>query len=209
MTIPQIIATRGIEEILHFTTNKGLIGILASRSLKSRKRLPKDKYLEHVYSANCKTRRDVAWLDYVNLSITDIDARLFEISSDKWHKDKDVWWCILAFASGILDHPDVHLSTTNNMYSGVKRGTGGQGLEALFKDRIHQYEGRYITRSPEHLPNQPTDPQAEVLYPGEVSTKHLKKVYVVGNMHRDTAKAMLSSVDHEELPIEKDPGKFR
>ena len=45
MTINEIISQRNISEILHFTTNEGLLGILYSRSIKSRQRLPKEKML--------------------------------------------------------------------------------------------------------------------------------------------------------------------
>src|SRR5437899_1547768 len=99
MNIRGLIAERQIRQVLHFTTDRGLVGILASRAVKPRKRLSTDKYLEHIYKPNCENRiRDSAWHDYVNLSIETINAHLFGISSGNWHRDLDGWWCILSFS---------------------------------------------------------------------------------------------------------------
>src|SRR5690349_15550012 len=107
MSVNAIVARRNITRVLHFTTNQGLTGILASRAVKARRDLTSDKYLEHVYSPNCAVRRDQAWLGYVNLSIGRINARLWDISANKWHSNKDSWWCILVFDPIVLTHPGV------------------------------------------------------------------------------------------------------
>ena len=57
-SIAEIVTQRGIEEVLHFTTNKGLTGILAEGAVLPRKRLPEHKYLEHVYEPNAEMRKD-------------------------------------------------------------------------------------------------------------------------------------------------------
>lgn len=187
MTIREIILKRKIKEILHFTTNRGITGILASNALKARKLLPEEKYLEYVYQYNCPFRpRDQAWWGYVNLSITSVNRRLFGISAGKWHAHEDGWWCILSFDPKICTHKGVYFTTTNNMYSGVIRKKGPLGLEALFAPSIAQWQGKAISR-PSSLPeNQPTCEQAEVLYPKEVSLEYLLQVYVANN--EDAAK---------------------
>lgn len=58
---------RGINEVVHFTTTNGVVGVLASGAVKSRDRLKEDEYLENVYKPNAPFRKDVKWLDYVNL----------------------------------------------------------------------------------------------------------------------------------------------
>lgn len=179
MTIEDIINKRGIEEILHFTTNRGLTGILDRKVVKPRKRLPKEKRLEHIVLYNCPDRsRDRGWHDYVNLSITMVNLRLFGISKGKWHHEKDNWWCVLSFLPVILTHPGVYFCTTNNMYSGVKRAQGPQGLENLFASTIVRWDREVVKRSSSTPPNQPTCNQAEVLYPGELSLEYLGHVYV-------------------------------
>jgi hypothetical protein len=179
MSIEDIVAKRSISEILHFTTNKGITGILATGLLKSRTLLPKDDYLEHIYEYNCSDRaRDMNWWEYVNLSITSVNRKLFDISSGKWHVNEDGWWCILSFSSEICCHKGVYFTTTNNMYSGVERSLGENGLEAMFASQITQWRGQTIIRQKELAINKPTCEQAEVLYPQQLSLEYLNKIYV-------------------------------
>ena len=193
MTIDDIIADRHIEEVLHFTTNRGLTGILASGVVKPRKRLPLDKRLEYVYKDNCPDRsRDIAWHDYVNLSITNVNYRLFEISMRKWHSGTDDWWCILCFSPVVLEHQSVYFTTTNNIYTDVRRAEGPTGLENMFADRVSRWGGNVVNREPSSPANQPTCNQAEVLYMGDLSIEHLERVYVENG---DTASAVESIVD--------------
>ena len=112
MTIQDIIESRGIERIVHFTTNLGALGVLATRSLKARARLRDDELLANVAKLNAKDRsRDAKWHDFVNLSITNINTSFFGAST--WeHRDKDYWWCILAFDPVIITHPGVWFATT-------------------------------------------------------------------------------------------------
>jgi hypothetical protein len=179
MSIQNIIEKRGIQEILHFTTNKGITGILATKSLKSRVLLSEIQYLEHIYQYNCPDRsRDKDWWGYVNLSITSINTHLFGISTGRWHAKEDGWWCILSFSPEICCHEGVLFTTTNNMYSGAKRTPGAKGLEKMFDPTIVQWSGQTICRQTCIEENKPTCEQAEVLYPKELSLKYLTKVYV-------------------------------
>ncbi len=176
-----MIEEREIKEILHFTTNKGITGILALQSVLSRKRLPKKEYLEHILKLNCPDRsRDIDWLDYVNLSISSINKRLFDISKDKWHSRMDGWWCVLSFSPEILTHSGVVFCTTNNAYNSVvQRGEGATGLRGLFADRVIEYESRTFAIRRNSTPsNQPTSSQAEVLYPQKLSLEYLQAIYV-------------------------------
>jgi hypothetical protein len=196
MTIQEIIRKRQIEEILHFTTNFGFTGILASKVVKPRKLLTQDKYLEYVYLYNCENRsRDAAWHSYVNLSITKVNWPLFNISMSKWHLDLDGWWCVLSFDPIILTHPGVTFTTTNNIYTGVKRGTGAEALERLFDSQIVQWEGNTIAREPKTPANKPTSEQAEVLYPDELSLNYLEKVYVKTNEDADSVRSMIDTLN--------------
>lgn len=186
MSISDTLAKRGITEALHFTTDTGLTGIFASKALKARSRLSVDKYLEHIYKPNCPSRdRDIDWHDYVNLSLTDINANLFNISSGNWHADISGWWCIIAFDCEILSHDNVVFCTTNNMYSGVMRARGVAGLEMLFAKSITRWRGNVVTRGIHLRENQTTCDQAEVLYPGELPLRHLKRIYVRDAEHAD------------------------
>lgn len=179
MTIEDIIIKRGITEVLHFTTNSGMTGILASNAVKSRKRLSEDKYLEHILKFNCPDRsRDSTWHDYVNLSITTVNLNLFGISKGKWHSGMEGFWCILSFSPEILTHSGVIFTTTNNIYTGVKRGQGAGILEQLFDRKVMKWERNIITRNLSTPQNQPTCNQAEVLYPGKLSLDYINCIYV-------------------------------
>ena len=122
-TITEIVQAREITEILHFTTNRGLTGILAGKSVLSRERLPESQYLEHVYAPNTLLRKDQRYLDYVNLSISRINTEFFGHST-RWHANEDIWWCALAFDPTMLESPGVLFATTNNMYTGCTRAPG-------------------------------------------------------------------------------------
>jgi len=155
MTIDDIIVARGIEEVLHFTTNKGITGMIASGYVFSRRRLPDEKHLEHVYRYNCPDRsRDVDWHGYVNLSVTTVNRNLFGISKGKWHRADDGWWCIASFVPEVMLHDGVVFATTNNMYSGVLRQAGSSGLEQLFAPHIYLWSGNRVARLPSLPANQ-------------------------------------------------------
>ncbi len=202
MTIEEVVDKRGIGEVLHFTTNEGLLGILLKKSLKSRKRLPEDNQLEYIFRPNANYRKDEEWLDYVNLSISRINHQFFNVASKNWHKSRDIWWCILSFNPVILLHEGVYFCTTNNMYTDVQRSTGAKGLESLFNKRITQYESKCIGRDTMLPPHYTTCPQAEVLYPGEISTtEFLNRVYVNNAEAHDDICGHIAGVGHPEIEI--------
>lgn len=207
MTVSAVARRRGITEILHYTTSRGVLGILASGAVKSRARLPEEKYLEHIWVAACAVRYDNDWLDYVNLSVSDINSALFTIASGKWHAG-EYWWGVLSFDPEVLDHDGVHFATTNNRYPSAKRGTGVKGFEALFAERVAGRYGSIRTRSPDQPSSRPTDPQAEVLYPAELPTDYLQRIYVADVISRATVLAQCEAVGHREFDVEVRPDVF-
>ena len=202
MSIADVIARRGIEELLHFTTNRGALGILMSRAIKPRARLAVDPKLEKIFYPNAGDRsRDADWLDYVNLSVTAINSRFFSISANNWHRDKDFWWAIFSVAPEVMEHENVHFTTTNNMYSGVSRQAEEAGLESMFTPLITQWAGSVIKRPATAPANSPTCNQAEVLYPGELSTRYIRRVYAQSERDADELAGQMAAVGHPEVPI--------
>jgi hypothetical protein len=209
MTIEELVARRCIREVLHFTTNSGLTGILVSNFIKARPSLRKDKYLEHILKPNCPNRQhDVQWHGYVNLSITRINTRLFGISEGNWHRDLDGWWCILAFDPIVLSHDNVLFTTTNNIYPSCRRGTGVAGLEAMFAPVVKGWYGVPITRHPGKPDSEPTCIQAEVLYPQEVSTEYLRRIYVREEEHRDSVHGIFGALSLTPVECVIHPAHF-
>lgn len=168
---------RGVQSIVHFTTVSGAIGIFASKAVKSRSRLRRDQYLEHVYRPNAPFRKDEDWLDYVSLSIARINAWMFE-HSERWHVADDNPWVLLSFDPEILSHPGVVFATTNNIYPTCRRAEGRAGFERLFAQSAYGRYNERHERTDDVRSDWPTDRQAEVLYPGEVSCSWLRQVDV-------------------------------
>ena len=186
---------RGITQVVHFTTVNGAIGILASNAVKSRLRLPKDRYIERIYKPNSLNRKDKLWLDYVNLSIEQINDWMFQ-HSEKWHAAEDNPWVVLSFHPRILAHPGVVFTTTNNIYPACMRAEGLAGFRRMFWNRI---EGRYGTlhNRTNKLDSWPTDRQAEVLYPGELPCVDLQRIDVQLEESVDTIHGILSGLGRE------------
>ena len=88
MSIEEVIALRGIREVMHFTTNRGLLGILAAKAIKPRKRLPGDAQLEYLFLPNTEYRKDIAWVDYVNLSVSRVNNRFLRWSRRQPRNEK-------------------------------------------------------------------------------------------------------------------------
>ena len=184
---------RGIKDVVHFTTLKGAVGILAKKTVKSRFRLPKDQYLAHVYKPNTQFRKDQRWLDYVNLSIGRINDWMFD-SSNRWHPAEDNPWVVLSFDPQILGHPGVVFTTTNNIYPACRRAEGLTGFCQMFAESV---PGRYgeLSDRKDKQPGWPTDRQAEVLYPGELSCEHLQRIDVQKEKTSDSIHGMSSFFD--------------
>jgi len=207
MTLQDVVASRDISEILHFTPHHGLLGTLHSGFVKSRKRLPSEMDLQHIYKPNAVFRKDKEWLDYVNLSVSSINVDFFR-SSCRWHREEDLWWCVLSFDPEILRHKGVVFTTTNNMYTSVRRATGSAGLEAMFAERVERWGGNEVHRRKDALSYQPTCSYAEVLYPQELSTEYLRKIYVQTVQDQDEVYAQLGLVGHAEVNVIVKPSIF-
>jgi hypothetical protein len=197
--ISTLIQERKITEVVHFTTNRGLLGILVQRLCKARALLAKDEYLESIY-------HEKYWL-YVNLSISEPNHRFLRISSEDWWANEDLFWAVLSFDPVIMTHPGVLFAPGNMGYDGIAPVEGLAGAEALFADRVPKGFNKTMPRW-ERAPHLPTNPQAEVLYPQAVSTRHLQRIYVLTDEDAAKAEAIVSVSGHDEVDIIVDPVTF-
>lgn len=204
----EFVVSRGISEVLHFTTNHGCLGTLFLKSLKSRARLEGDELVERVFKANAAFRKDTAHLDYVSLSIEHINRSFYNVSSNKWHLLEDVFWVILGFDPSILSHDDVIFTTTNNIYTGVTRGRGRAGLESMYQGSVAHWWGKSVVRDGDLPEAWPTCEQAEVLYPGEVPTSFLRRIYTRSVEEQSEVAGFLKATFHDEVEVVVDPRKF-
>ncbi|MEQ8331720.1 DarT ssDNA thymidine ADP-ribosyltransferase family protein [Nisaea sp.] len=220
MSLQSAIAKRGITEVLHFTTNRGLIGSLASQSLLSRPLLGEDAYLRHVLQLNSAVRPEESalfdktedWLRYVNLSISEINRRFLDVSR-RWHTNHDVWWCILSFDPVIMTHDGVWFATTNNSYDQCQRGQAEDGFGALFapsirRKKLGNYGNPWNVQRFGREASLPTCEQAEVLYPESLSLEHLTTVYVEQDEHHDIAVGWLQDFGYSSVNVSIQPQKF-
>lgn len=208
MTVQDLVAAKSINEVVHFTTNHGCLGTLYTDHLQSRKRLQNDKMVKFLFAPNSNLRKDPTYVDYVSLSISHINTDFFRVSSQSWHRDEPIFWCILSFSPEILAHEGVVFSTTNNIYPSVIRGTGAPGLEALFGQNV---AGRYrtITSRPSTLPPfYPTCFQAEALYPAKISTDFLQRIYVANSAEQSEIIGFLKATFHRDVDVVVSPEKF-
>jgi hypothetical protein len=141
---------RDVTEARHFTTSRGLLGVLRTQRVLSRRHLAEEELLRLIAMNNCYRRWDCDWFDHVSLSIQRINGYLYGISSGRWHAGEDLWWAVLGLDRAVLAHPGVVFATTNNGYSVVKRGRGVHGLRALFADTVTTWNSgpQVVTRGP-------------------------------------------------------------
>lgn len=203
-TSPTDAATqRDVRELVHYTTQKGVHGTIASAAILSRAQLDSDEYLEHIRKG-VWPRRDHLWIDHISLSVSSINDVLFRQSRPH---HPSMWWGVFSVSPSILDDANVWFTTTNNIFPAVRRGQGVEGFEAMFADPVEGRYGAIHTRA--GLPcSQPTDRAAEVLYPQRISTQNVQKVYVTEPEHRHLILAWCEALEHPDLEIEIRPDVF-
>ena len=210
------IKRRGIVELLHFTTNRGIVGTLDSGYLLSRYRVRQEDNLKYILHCNSTNRPEESdffdksehWIDFVNLSISEINRRYFEVSQG-WHLNADVWWGILSFDVAAMADDGVYFATTNNSYDYCIRKKGLEGFNGLFAPVIRRKPPSWSAcrlRRAEHLP---TCEQAEVLYPRELPIRYLRCIYVLDETCHDTVIGWLGEFGHTDVDVQINPQKFQ
>jgi hypothetical protein len=205
---------RGVTELVHFSTNMGLTGALHAGLLLPRSLLRQEQQLERILTLNAPFRAEEEawfdhtenWIDYVNLSVSEITTNLFRHSL-RWHAGKDLYWIIMSFGIEILRHPGIYFCTTNNIYEHVSREKGVNGLDAMFAPVIKR-KGTWKAIRGTRASNLTTCEQAEVLYPRGLSMKHLKQVYVSTGEDGDRVHALLGQFDCTDVQVIEQAKKF-
>lgn len=213
--IEKSIAQRGITELVHFTSNHGLVGILTQGSILSRRALPKEDHLAYISAPTSATRMEAAshfdkkedWLDYINLSISEINRRYFKFASERWHVIGDRWWVLLSFNTSLLQDDGVYFSTTNNVYENTIRAKGVKGLDALFAESIARKPG-WTVRRLGRASRLTTCEQAEVLYPNPLPLSFLERIYVADEDRSDVVEGWLTYYKVTGVSVIIDASKF-
>ena len=203
MTVAEAVAGRGVTELLHYTTQKGVLGTIASGAILSRAQLDGEEYLAHIREA-VWPRKDPAWIDHISLSMTSINYELFLQSRSHY---PELWWAVFSVSSAILEGSDAVFTTTNNIFPSVRRGRGLAGFEAMFAEEVVGKYGAIHTRAG-LADNQPSDRAAEVLYPVRIAMDAIQGVYVIEPDHRNMILAWCDAHDRPELSVEVRPDVF-
>ncbi|CNH77774.1 DUF4433 domain-containing protein [Yersinia enterocolitica] len=214
MSIQEYIQNKYILEVLHFTTERGLTGCAGSNIVLSRKALNEDQYLSYIASPVSSERKeaqrtfnkDENWLDYINLSLSEINTSYFN-AAKRWFEGSDRWWCIMSFDPIILTHTGVYFTTTNNIYTSVTRTTGINGLRDMYNESITRWRGNVIKRK-ERAIHLTTCEQAEVLYPNPLDMAFLKCVYVQNKEQAASIHGTLRSFGFPSVNVIISPEKF-
>lgn len=135
---------RGITEILHYTSQRGVMGAVRKGAVLSREQVENDEDLAFIYEG-IWPRKDPEWVDHISLSVSRINLDLFDRSRKRF---PDYWWAIMSFGVEILDHDGVVFTTTNNIYPPCERGEDLEGFEAMFGSPIEWGLLRLQTRAP-------------------------------------------------------------
>lgn len=212
MPILKLIETRSIKEILHFSTNHGLVGIATIGAVISRNQLKADSKspLFALNPHNAKFRSDPDWLGYINFSISRINSSFFGYSKT-WKRSMDDYWVILSFKPEILSHVDTVFCTTNNIYHGsCIRNSGLKGLENCFADNVISKHNNRIVRPHDFPCHWTTCQEAEVLYPKELSLDYLQCIYVEDEETSDQVLTTLQLLtDRTDFKVIINPDKFK
>ena len=196
MTPSAAARARGVTEVLHFTTDKGVLGSLRKGALLSRHRVQDDPDLAFIFQAVWPVKAH-AWVDFISLSLHTINRDLFRRAE---RNNPDRWWAVVSFDVSILDHDGVWFATTNNIYPSCIRDQGAAGFNRLYDDPVI---GRYQSvHTRAGLPDaQPTDRAAEVLYPGRIELEYLTTLYVPEEQHRQLILAWCDALNRPAVPV--------
>src|SRR3712207_5143140 len=94
---------RGITQIVHYTSQRGIMGSLRKDLVLSRERVENDDDLAYIFEG-VWDRKDPDWIDYISLSISRPNLDLFRRSRNN---HPDWWWGVMTFDPAILDHDGV------------------------------------------------------------------------------------------------------
>lgn len=207
MSVAAAARERGITEILHYTSEKGVMGSIIVDALLSRRDVETNTEVAYIYEGVWDRSRDLQWIGHTSMSVTQVNIDLFARSRNnhpQW------WWAIMSFPIDILDDPDVVFTTTNNAYTETcKRGAGLDGFNAMFADSVPWGKFNTIARRfDDHPCALPTHGAAEVLYPRPLPLGRMSCLYVPDDTRNSLIQSWCEIYGRDPLNIVVDPELF-
>lgn len=178
--IARFLKNRNITTLLHFTDRQNLFNIL-NYGLLSREILDN---LQWTYNCNDKIRLDRR-LDCVSLSISVINKDLI----DSFIKNNKLKECVVIEIDATMlyrENNERIYCQTNAATKRAKKGSEFKDLVAMFDDEVTYHTNYYFISTREHIfkrsernlnNNEPTAPQAEILWKDWVNPNYIKGIY--------------------------------
>jgi hypothetical protein len=207
MTVAEVARSRGISEVLHYTSSKGVMGSVIVDALLARQQVEQNESVRFIYEGVWERSRDIDWIDYISMSLTEINSDLFARSR---RNHPDWWWAVMSFPPGILDDDGVVFTTTNNAYTETcVRGPGLAGFEAMFADAVPWgHYGSVARRYAGLAESIPTHDAAEVLYPTALPLARLQALYLRDESKISLINSWCEIYERPALPIQIAPAIF-
>lgn len=174
-SIKREVERRGITRLCHFTPSRNLLhiltteqGILATKKLEENER--------NVFTPTDLQRLD-RHEDHICCSIEFPNAWYFEQVKSKDNLFRD--WVVLFINPKYLWFPGTrfcHRNAASNYGTNIIEGE--EGFKAMFADTVSGAYGKTRCRCPNHLPCSPTDDQAEVLVPDQITISDILAIAV-------------------------------
>lgn len=120
-------------------------------------------------------------------------------------------WVLLLLPVTLIDRPGVLFSPRNAAAGfGAYLQAGKAGLDRCYATSVTGAGGNTFTRGPNHLPECPTDQQAEVLVPGEISIDDVAGIAVasVAQARREFARLRTVGLSLGRVPVVIAPTLF-
>jgi hypothetical protein len=177
MSVAAAALGRGITEVLHYTSEKGVMGSIIVDALLPRAQVETNEEVAFIYEGVWDRSRDMDWIGHTSMSVTKVNTDLFRRS--RWNHPQ-WWWAIMSFPVDILDDPDVVFTTTNNAYTETcQRSSGLDGFTAMFAEAVPWgYFDTVARRGPGFPLALPTHNAAEILYPDALPLSQLSALYL-------------------------------
>lgn len=199
MTPARAAAERGVTRLCHFTPNVNLVDILSDGAIRPTADLARTPGVP--YRPTDRQRID-GHPDKISCSVQYPNVHYMDQTANRPDLVHFPDRCVLLLDISLLDREGVLFAPTN---AATGRGAGCRpgldGFTALYAGTVHRAHGRRVSRGLYHREACPTDEQAEVLIPGDITISHLLGVVLPTESAERNLLAQLRAVEIAFAPV--------
>lgn len=206
----QEIASREIEQLIHFTPTINLLSIFEQGRLLSRALLEKFDIEQTDIFDYISFTDQIRYDDksFINLSVQHPNSFLFKRFRDKTINDIHITWCVMKIDKKYIYFNDTLFSVTNAANSNNKRNIGVTGDIEKFRmmfapslQIVTSYNSRIVSRN-NLTAKSPTDEQAEILVKDKILTSDILQVCFKDEKDLASGKAALNNYDTSNFVVD-------